>query len=166
MAIKLARLLEQFRPRIYRWARVILGHHHDAQDVTQEVLLRLVRVTGTAGQPTNPEAWLRRVTYNVAIDRTRRRRLSELPAEGRLPAVGPQHPEEPVARSELREQIVAALAELSEQQRLVLCAKVFDGLTFARIGEQMELSVATVKTHYLRALRALRRLLAERRPED
>jgi RNA polymerase sigma factor (sigma-70 family) len=165
VANRLASVLEQFRPRIYRWARLILGHHHDAQDVAQEVLLRLVRVAGTASEPTNPEAWLRRVTYNAAIDRTRCRRASALPDEIRLRPVG-----KPVAarlaHSELRQQIVSALAELTEQQRLVLCAKVFDELSFAQIAEQMELAAPTVKTHYLRAVRMLRSLLISRGLED
>jgi RNA polymerase sigma factor (sigma-70 family) len=48
------------------------------------------------------------------------------------------------------------MATLSERQRSVLLAKVFDGMTFAEIGREMGLSTPTVKTHYLRALRAMR----------
>jgi RNA polymerase sigma-70 factor (ECF subfamily) len=166
VAASLANLLEQFRPRIYRWARIVLGHHHDAQDVTQEVLLRLVRAAGTDNEPTRPEAWLRRVTYNAAIDRIRQKRPAALPAEPALRAANRSTADASAIGNQLREQIVAALARVSESQRLVLCAKVFDGMTFAQIAEQMDLAVPTVKTHYLRAVRALRTLLAEHGWED
>jgi DNA-directed RNA polymerase specialized sigma24 family protein len=48
------------------------------------------------------------------------------------------------------------LDRLSERQRAVLVAKVFDDETFAEIAAGMEMSVSSAKTHYIRALRALR----------
>ena len=100
-------------------------------------------------------AWLRRVTVNRAVDLIRARKSIEsgrhaggvpVPADGTSPA----------EREELRDRIAAALGELTEMQRSVLTAKVFDSLTFAQIAAEHDLAVPTVKTHYLRALRAVR----------
>ena len=66
------------------------------------------------------------------------------------------------AHAEQREtarDVAAALGTLTQQQRSVVIAKVYDGLTFARIAEQMDLATPTVKTHYLRALQNLRKKL-------
>ena len=55
-----------------------------------------------------------------------------------------------------------ALAELTDAQRGVLVAKIYDDLTFARIAEDLGVAVPTVKTHYLRAVRAVRQRLYPR----
>ena len=55
-----------------------------------------------------------------------------------------------------------ALRKLTEIQRAVLVAKVYDTMTFAQIAAELDLAVSTVKTHYLRAVRALRNQLEPR----
>ena len=62
----------------------------------------------------------------------------------------------------LRADIVLALDGLSSGQRGVLIAKIYDDLTFREIATEMELALSTVKTHYLRAIRALRDRLEPR----
>ncbi len=66
-----------------------------------------------------------------------------------------------VARDELRSDIAEATEALSEMQQSVLFAKVYDGLTVARIAAELEIAVPTVKTHYLRAVCALRDRLGQ-----
>lgn len=66
----------------------------------------------------------------------------------------------------MRKAVAEALEQLTERQRVVLIAKVYDGLTFAEIAAEQELSLGTVKTHYLRALSCIRdRLALNWRPE-
>ena len=62
----------------------------------------------------------------------------------------------------LRAEIAAALDGLTEAQRSVLVAKVYDGQTFARIAEDLDIAVPTAKTHYLRAIRIVRDRLGPR----
>jgi DNA-directed RNA polymerase specialized sigma24 family protein len=54
------------------------------------------------------------------------------------------------------------VAALSEQQRLVLLGKCVDGMTFSQVAAGLSIAVPTAKTHYLRALEAVRRRLAAR----
>jgi len=145
---------EALRGRIYGWAYRLLQNHHDALDATQEVLLRALR------QPTRevqrPAAWLRRVTVNHCLDIRRRTRSREdLPVRMN----DQDSPEAAAGGRELKETVLKAMQDLSEQQRLVLVAKVYDQETFAAIADAMELSIGTVKTHYLRALRGMRQAL-------
>jgi RNA polymerase sigma factor (sigma-70 family) len=65
-------------------------------------------------------------------------------------------------RATLREDIASALDRLSDIQRSVLVAKVYDEMTFAAIAAEMNVAVSTVKTHYLRAVQAVRDRLRPR----
>jgi RNA polymerase sigma-70 factor (ECF subfamily) len=139
------------RDRIYGWAFRLLQSHHDALDATQDVLVKTLHAR--AESVTHSTAWLRRITINHCIDLIRRRKpVGALSVE---PAVNVA-PDAELHAAETRARIVEALANLSEQQRLVLVAKVYDGETFAAIAEAMDLAVPTIKTHYLRALGKLR----------
>ncbi|UCD75445.1 MAG: sigma-70 family RNA polymerase sigma factor [Phycisphaerales bacterium] len=159
-----ARQFEQYRHDVYAWASRLLGRHHDALDVAQDVFLRWVSQSRDAA-PHHPRSWLRRVTVNRAIDLLRTRRsASGLPAD--LAEADVRRHRSLAEAEELRSAIGEAMSQLSEMQRCVLTAKVFDGLTFAKIAEEYGLAVPTAKTHYLRALRAVRdRLQPEWRPE-
>lgn len=150
---------DQHSGDVYGWAYRILGHHHDALDVVQDVFLKWTKQRSHA-PPREARGWLRRVTINRAIDLQRAQRLK--PVDRR----GLEHSTSPAARDEsaltetdvgtLRADIVSALDRLTEVQRGVLVAKIYDELTFAAIAGELDLSVSTVKTHYLRGIRAVR----------
>jgi len=149
--------LERHGRDVYRWAYRVLGHHDDAMDVVQDVMLRWM-TRGPDGIE-HERAWLRRVTINRAIDVYRARRpVLDASRASAAAGAGPPAPE----RQELRADVAEALAGLTEQQRSVLVAKVHDGLTFARIAEEHGLAVPTVKTHFIRALDAVRTRLRRR----
>ena len=150
---------EAYRNEVYTWAYRLLGRHHDALDVAQDVFLRWVDQCASA-PPRNPRAWLRKVTIHRAID-CRRSNTRRRTREAMSPALPVHVDESKVARDELRSDIADAVETLSEMQQSVLFAKVYDGLTFARIAAELEIAVPTVKTHYLRALCSLRDRLGQ-----
>ena len=150
---------EAYRNEVYAWAYRLLGGHHDALDVAQDVFLKWVDQCRDA-PPRNPRAWLRRVTIHRAID-YRRANTSRRAREVGSPPSTVQVNDSLASREELRSQVAYAMESLSEMQRSVLVAKVFDGLTFARISAELEIAVPTAKTHYLRAVAALRDRLGE-----
>jgi len=153
-------IFEQHRQEVYGWAYRLLGRHHDALDAAQDVFLKWLAQSRRA-LPEHPRGWLRQVTINRAIDLLRRRR--EAPGPGR-PAAALTTSEGPdaVEQEELRGDVAAAMEALTEAQRAVLIAKVYDGMTFAEIAAEQGLAVPTAKTHYLRALQAVRDRLARR----
>jgi RNA polymerase sigma-70 factor (ECF subfamily) len=147
---------EQHRHRVYRWAVLLCGRADAAADITQEVFLRMVRQPPEVPDAAAGLGWLRQVTLRLAIDalraQTARTRREHAAAVGETQASG-------ASTRALATEAWAALADLSPQQRLVLLAKVCDGLTFAEIAAELDLAVPTVKTHYVRALEAARRRL-------
>lgn len=157
-----ADVFNRFSREVYGWAYRLLGHHHDALDVAQDVFVRWTRQCRD-GEPDCARAWLRRVTLNRSIDLRRARRnaaessddLDRRPAGGDGAARGSDD-------EALRGDVAAGLAKLSDIQRGVLVAKVYDEMTFSEIAAELDVSVSTVKTHYLRAVRTLRDRLRSR----
>ncbi|MCP4594686.1 MAG: sigma-70 family RNA polymerase sigma factor [bacterium] len=153
-------VFEQYRPDVYGWAYRLLGHHHDAQDTAQDVFLRWLAQSRRA-LPNNPRGWLRQVTVNRAIDLLRARRSSPSASDS-VPEAAAISGTDPLEQQELRGAVAAGLERLTEAQRGVLIAKVYDGLTFAQIANELGLAIPTVKTHYLRALAGVRDALSPR----
>lgn len=139
------------RARVYRWAGAHGLNHDGCLDVVQETFARLLRSAPAFVNEAAQLAWLRRVAVNLAVDSARARRghaglrLVHHPDSG--PALGEE------ARAALRE----AMTGLSEMQRLVLVMKTVDAASFAEIARELEIGIPTAKTHYLRALEAIRR---------
>jgi RNA polymerase sigma-70 factor (ECF subfamily) len=153
MPTDVAMLFEHHRARVYRWAYAMCGRHDDALDVVQEVFLRMLRRPPELPTVATAITWLRRVTARVVIDRWRAESSRGAARRKYLP---PAPPEESAESREWAEQLRAAIETLSEQQRLVMLAKVYDRLTFRQIADAIGIAVPTAKTHYLRALSAIR----------
>lgn len=157
---------EQYTGEVYGWAYRLLGRHHDALDVVQDVFLRW-HAQCRQEVPKRARGWLRRVTVNRAIDLRRRQQADQ----GAVEEVTHAHAalNEGAARMDhetLRGDIAAAFDRLSEAQRSVLVAKVYDEMTFAQIATEMDVAVSTVKTHYLRAVQTVRDRLQPRWAEE
>ncbi len=146
---------EPFRTSVYGWAMKVVARHDDALDVTQDVCLKWLTRSET-DRLLNPKAWLRTVTVNRALDIVRTRKAA--PDQSLHLEAIPQNSPGPAGNlviSELQATVQNALLALTDNQRAVLVAKVFDNETFAQIAQDMNLAIPTVKTHYLRALAAL-----------
>ena len=160
-------VFEQYTGEVYGWAFRLLGRHHDALDVVQDVFLRWDAQCAQHA-PKQPRGWLRRVTLNRAIDLRRRRLTAPEPQafayaeSARVETRSSQRPEARLDQEVLRDDIATALDRLSDVQRGVLVAKVYDEMTFAQIAGELDLAPSTIKTHYLRAVRAVRDRLQRR----
>lgn len=157
MATDVAAHFEAHRARVYRWAHAMCGRHEDALDVVQEVFLRMLKRPPDLPSIASGAAWLRRVTARIVIDRWRADLSREALQRRHLPRAAA---EESAESHELAERLRAAIETLSEQQRLVLMAKTYDRETFQQIADELGIAVSTAKTHYLRALSAVRARLA------
>lgn len=143
---------EQFTNDVYGWAYRLVGRHHDALDVVQDVFLRWTSQCAKDA-PQQPRSWLRRVTLNRSIDLIRERRTGDASDAALLKTAGAAPRLVGIEQNELRSDVSAALEALTDVQRSVLVAKVYDGLTFAQIAEELSLAVSTAKTHYVRAIK-------------
>jgi RNA polymerase sigma-70 factor (ECF subfamily) len=156
MPIDVATQFEAHRGRVYRWAMMLCGRHDDALDVVQDVFLRMLRRPPTSESVPAVISWLRKTTHRAVIDIWRSARgRKETTAEPPPRLVSDAAP----GSVEQLDRVRAAMARLSDQQRLVLLCKTCDEMTFQRIADELEISVSTAKTHYVRALQAVRERL-------
>ena len=152
----------RFRGAVYRWACAMGCTHDQGLDAVQEVFLRLVRTEPRPASEHALPAWLRRTTAGVVVDvwRAREARAAREFGAASLRLAGEVHRDGAEA-GEAARFVREAVRELSEQQRLVLVCKVVEGLTFVQIAAELGIGVPTAKTHYVRALGAIRERLVE-----
>jgi RNA polymerase sigma-70 factor, ECF subfamily len=147
---------------LYTVAFRLTGNHDDAQDLVQEVLLRVRRGLATY-QPGSLEGWLSRITTNAFLDEVRRRKRRPLEV---VPDLPDRHlgvdadPDETIAQSRLPDDIQAALLALPIDFRaaVVLCDVV--GLDYAEIAVTLEIPPGTVRSRIHRGRALLRKALA------
>lgn len=167
------RVYHVYAPRVYNMARRMVSNEKDAEDVTQEVFLQVVRklptFRGEAAFPT----WLHRVTVNAALAHRRKQAFREdthvanpledlldqgqWPGSGRV-CLGP--PEEELIDHEERQLIDRAIAGLPAIYRAVLVLADLDELPKAEIAERLGVTVPAVKSRLHRARLLLRDRLA------
>jgi RNA polymerase sigma-70 factor, ECF subfamily len=164
-------VFREYAPRVYNLARRMLNSDADAEDVTQDVLLQVVRKLDTFRGESAFPTWLHRVTVNAALAHRRKRGVREEhkvpePVEAILEepsgaarrwSVGPE--EEALGR-ETHALIEAAIARLPEMYRDVFVLADVEGLHNAEIAEVLGLSLPAVKSRLHRARLLMRNALA------
>jgi len=154
-------LVECVRDRVYRQALVQTGDGDDAEDVTQEVLVRLHLQIGRFRGDARFETWLFTLTRNAAADQRRKRnrphriaaRLKELAGDDRWADADPL---DALEASRFGEQVRGFLVDLSERQRTVFDLIDLQGYAAGEVAEMLGMQPVTVRTHLLRARRAIR----------
>ena len=153
--------------RVYRHAYRLTGNAHDAEDLTQDVFVRVFRSLESF-QPGSIEGWLHRITTNLFLDRMRRRsRLRFDPfargAEERLasPAATPESASSDAA---FEADIETALSRLSEDFRVAVMLCDVEEMTYDEIADALDVKLGTVRSRIHRGRMLLRKELAHRAP--
>jgi RNA polymerase sigma-70 factor (ECF subfamily) len=158
-------LTRRLAPRIHALARRMLDDPTEAEDVTQEAMLRLWRIAPDwRDEGAAVGTWLYRVAGNLCIDRLRRRRerpVAEMPerADG-APAVQSR-----LETAERAAALQAALAALPDRQRLALVLRHLEERPNPEIATILDTSVEAVESLLARGRRSLAAELAPRRAE-
>ena len=141
--------------RMFRLVYRIVGNVPDAQDLTQEAMLKALRRQSQLKDDRKAAAWLNRIAVNTALDFVRRRgrvifeELDKLP--DRPPADKAESPEQRVLRGETRDWIEGGLRRLSERERTALLLRDFEELPAREVAAAMGCSPATVRSHIANA---------------
>jgi RNA polymerase sigma factor (sigma-70 family) len=151
----LAELFTEFGDVVYRAALRLTASRPDAEDVTQEVFVRLPgALRGFTGTAANFPGWIRRVAVREALVLMRKgRRRREVGVESVAALISA--PDDTIDRLS----IAAALARLSEEHRTAFLLKEVEGYNHAEIAELLGISVANSEVRLHRARRQLRELL-------
>lgn len=153
----LTRLHADYAVSAYRFAWSVTKDESLAQEVVQELFLKLARDAAVISQAQSERAIIFTLTRNLALDALRRRSTREDALQrfaGEYP--GWFAPAADAAAEETRAQITTALAALPEEQRSVIHLHVWEGLGFREIGELLGLPTQTVASRYRYGLEKLR----------
>ncbi|HTJ72865.1 MAG TPA: RNA polymerase sigma factor SigE [Actinospica sp.] len=153
--------------RVYRLAYRLTGDRHDAEDLTQEVFVRVFRSLSTYA-PGTFEGWLHRITTNLFLDQARRK--SRIRFEGladdaaeRLAGREPT-PAQAYFDAHLDGDIEAALAALPPEFRAAVVLCDIEGLSYEEIAATLGVKLGTVRSRIHRGRGQLRAALAHRDP--
>jgi RNA polymerase sigma-70 factor, ECF subfamily len=150
--------LAECGPLAYRVARGVLRNAADAEDVAQEALLRAYRNFGRLREPQRFRGWLVRISFRLALDRTRSAKRRE--QRETLWAQPVRHSptrtaEDLAASSEFQAHLDGALDELPEKLRLVLLLSAMEGHTMEEVSALLGIAVGTVKSRLFTARKKL-----------
>ncbi len=150
---------------LYGLAYRLTGNHQDAQDVVQEVLLR-VRRGLRSYQPGNFEGWLSRITTNTFLDQVRRqqrRPTVPLPDEPDRFAPGSTDLDAEIAARDLPDHLQVLLGELSPDHRAPVVLKDVMGYSYEEIADMLDVPIGTVRSRIHRGRGRLRQALESTR---
>jgi len=161
-------LVERHSRRVLNIAYQFTGRRDEAEELAQEVFLRVFRSLHQFDLTTHFVPWLVRVSRNLCIDehRSRAREKAALVAD----EVDPERAEDTGAspyrnleEKELEQRVRRGLAELGEELRTALVLRDLQGLSYSEIAEVLHLAVGTVKSRIHRGRLELATLLSKSR---
>jgi RNA polymerase sigma-70 factor (ECF subfamily) len=149
--------------RLYRLAWHFTGSRGAAEDLVQELCVRMLTKTDELRALDQPGPWLARSLHNLFVDQARRRARSPIEAVDELPEVEDPAPgpDELVDQQLTTERIEAALLQLPAEQRAVIAWHDIEGYTLEELAESHEVPLGTLKSRLHRARAALRVALME-----
>lgn len=150
----LAQLYEQTRGAVYGFALSYLKHAQDAQDITQDVFVRVWESAGQYRPQGKPMAWLLAVTRNLSLMRLREAKRIHTMAEEEWDAIPSPSP---AVTPEERDLLQTALATLSERERQLVILHAAAGLKHRQAAQVMGLPLSTALSLYHRALKKLKK---------
>ena len=162
-------VVREHSARVYRLAYRLTGNTHDAEDLTQEVFVRVFRALPTY-TPGTFEGWLHRITTNLFLDLARRRQRIRFEgladdAAGQLSCDGPTPPQAFDARH-LDTDITEALRALPPEYRAAVVLCDIEGLSYEEIADTLGVKLGTVRSRIHRGRAHLRTALDHRRPRQ
>ncbi|MDP3712059.1 MAG: RNA polymerase sigma factor SigE [Mycobacteriales bacterium] len=152
--------------RVYRLAYRLTGNRHDAEDLTQEVFVRVFRSLSSY-TPGTFEGWLHRITTNLFLDQVRRKariRFDALPDDAERLASSDPSPAERYDDRLFDHDVQSALDALPPDFRAAVVLCDLEGLTYEEIAATLGIKIGTVRSRIHRGRTQLREALAHRAP--
>jgi RNA polymerase sigma-70 factor (ECF subfamily) len=162
-------LMNTYAKRVFNMAYQFSGSRQEAEDMTQEIFLKLYGSLAKFDFQRNFTAWLLTLAKNHLIDEYRKTKWERTQRdefdERVLPQASVSGPEESLARKEIRALIWEGLNHLSSEMRMAVILRDLQGRTYEEMAEILGLPLGTVKSRVNRARIALVEVLKEKKGE-
>jgi RNA polymerase sigma-70 factor, ECF subfamily len=170
-------LIHRHQRSILNFIFYFMGNQADAEDLTQEVFLRVWKSAGKYQPDAKFTTWLYKIATNLCINKQRAIRIRRLFALSRYQeqrqdskdtfitdaGVDLLTPEKSLIDSEQSVQLLNALNELPTNQRLAIVFKIYDEMSYQEIAKIMDRTVAAVDSLLIRAKKNLRKKMIEKK---
>jgi RNA polymerase sigma-70 factor (ECF subfamily) len=163
--------VDRYKKKIYYIAYDITGDHDDAEDVSQEVFIKVFRSLKTFRRNAKISSWLYQISVNASIDLLRKKAskpeksmddIERADIQENLPgsSTRAQNPERSAEDLIIQKHISEALQKVSPKERSVFVMRHYNELKIREIAEILGVSPGTVKALFYRATRKLRKELS------
>ncbi|MPW24584.1 sigma-70 family RNA polymerase sigma factor [Alkalibaculum sp. M08DMB] len=159
-------LINKYSIQVYNTLHRILGNEEDAQDVSQEVFIKIYKNMHTFKGKSEFSTWLYRITINCAKDFNKKKKIDLLiddtkDIEQEFSYEKSSNPEAAIEEVEKRELVLKELMKLKKNQRMIIVLRDIQGLSYEEISKVLSISIGTVKSRINRARIQLRQALLE-----
>jgi RNA polymerase sigma-70 factor (ECF subfamily) len=162
------RLIEEHKNRVYRIALSLVKNPTDAEDVAQDVFIKIYTSVSSFKGNSSLATWIYKITYNMSLDflKSKNRRIKRFktlddPEDAEILSLSDDSflPEKAYENLELKKDLDAALEQLPEDQREMVTLKDVHGFSYEEIIEMTGLKEGTMKSRLNRARASLREML-------
>ena len=169
-------LVTIYEKKAYAVARSLAGNDTDAQDVVQDIFLKLFQNLKSFHWDSSFNTWFYRLMRNAAIDFIRKRKRKETTSlDAPIPALENENPQEIEDRSptpedfltkrELSDLVAKSMQSLPEEQRMILVMRDMMDSSYEEIAEKLQCPLGTVKSRIYRARAALKESILSQREQ-
>jgi RNA polymerase sigma-70 factor (family 1) len=157
-----ASLFYAYKDKLLGFAFSFTHSEERAEDVVQEVFLKIWQSREKIAEVDNFNAFVYRIAQNYAIDELRRFSKETLSLSSHFTAdeVVVNGPVEDLLNKEIRQKIDEAVSQLPPQQKIIYTLHNEDGFKYEEIASQLDLSVSTIRNHMSQAMRNIRKVLS------
>ncbi|MFI5252276.1 MAG: RNA polymerase sigma factor [Bacteroidota bacterium] len=153
-------LVARYREKVYWVARRMMSNHEDADDIVQEVFIRVYGHLSNFRAESGFYTWLYRITVNVSLNALRKKRIKNfikldeivdtlIPDEG--------YADEQVLKQEYETILEKAIETLPPKQKMVFILKYYDEMPFEEMAKMLKKSVGGLKANYFHALQKIQK---------
>lgn len=168
-------LVDRYKRKIYYLAFDMLGDQHEAEDVSQDVFIKIFRSLKNFRRDAKMSSWIHQITANTCIDVLRRRKakpqtnledFDQVPLTDNPAGTGSrfESPEASADASLLQSKINEALVKVTPRERTVFVMRHYNDLKIDEIAAALSVSSGTVKSLLFRALKKLRKEMSAYNP--
>jgi RNA polymerase sigma-70 factor (ECF subfamily) len=162
-------LINKYQNPVLNFIFKYLGDRFGAEDLAQEVFLRIYRSAPDFEPRGKVSTWIFKIAYNLSVNEIVRRSrtcllVDSMDAEGMEPgAPNPMPASELLEERELQEALISSIRRLPEKQRAALLLRVNDELSYSEISDVLSTSVSSVESLIFRARENLRKMLGKKK---
>lgn len=156
-------LVRRYQERVYWIARRIVLDHDDADDVTQDVFVKVYGALKHFRMESEFFTWLYRIAVNISLNKIRAKKVKQffrineddsLPLEVMDESI---HPDVLYQKKELQHVVEKAVEKLPKQQRTVFVMRFYDELSYEEIAHLLKRSIGGLKANYFHAFKKIQK---------